>query len=161
MTGSPESGRLRTEPICLWLVRPFQSHRPPLVNEPGTDSEPCCSFLGRQCYRPCYLPDSAIVAQGEKGFVRTAGEETVVQWGSLFLCSRDADASPGEAPPPSRTNGEPEAQRGCGRPFSRSQLLPPQPTALKHGTHRPLKSLVLKHRVKALNSGWRSPCPGP
>lgn len=158
MTGSLVPGWLRTEPICLWLVRPFQSHRPSLVDEPGTDSEPCCSFLGRQCYRPCYLPDSAIVAQGEKGFVRTAGGETAVQWGSLYLHSRDADASPGEATPPSRTNGEPEALRGFRRTISRSQLPPPQPTALKHETHLTLKSLVSKHRV---NTGQGSPCPGP
>lgn len=143
--------------MCLRLFRPFQSHRPPLVDEPGTDSELCCSFLGRQCYRPRYLPDSAIVAQGEKGFVWTAGEETAVQWGSLFLHSRDADASPGEAPPPSRTNEEPEAQRGCRRTTSRSQLPPPQPTVLKHENNLTLKSLVSKHRV---NTGQRSPCPG-
>lgn len=142
VTGSPESGWLRTEPIYLWLVRPFQSHRPPLADEPGTDTEPCCSFLGRQCFRPCYLPDSAIVAWAEKGFVRTVGQETAGQWGSLYLYSRDADASPGEAPPPPRTNGEPEAQRGCARPFSRSQLLPPQPTPLKHETPLTLKGLV-------------------
>lgn len=119
------------------------------------DSEPCCSFLGRQCCRPCCLPDRAFVAQGEKGFVRTAAEEPAVQWGPLCLHSRDAgmlDASPGEAPPPPRTNGDPEAQRRCRRPSSRSQFPPPQPTALKHEIHLTLKSPVSSHRVNSVLS---------
>lgn len=114
------------------------------------DSEPCCSFLGRQCCRPCYLPDRAIVAQGEKGFVRTAAEEPAVQWGPSCLHSRDVRCQPGEAPPPPRTNRDLEAQRGCRRPSNRSQFPPPQPFALKHEIHLTLRSPVSNHRVNSV-----------
>lgn len=50
------------------------------------DSELGCSSLRRQCCRPCYLPGSAIVAQGEKGFVRTAAWSLQFN-GALYVCA--------------------------------------------------------------------------
>lgn len=76
--------------------------------------------------------------------------------GALYVCTPGMlgmlDASPGEAPPPPRTNGDPEAQRRCRRPSNRSQFPPPQPTALKHEVHLTLKSPVSSHRVNSVLS---------
>lgn len=134
MAGLPVPGWPRTEPSVPNWSDSWKATRPPWKLEPGTDSEPCCSLLGRQCCRPCYLPDTAIVAQGEKGFVRTAARSLQFN-GALYVCTPGMHwmaAMDGEALPPPRTSGQPWAQRGCGRPSSRSQIPPPQPTTLKH-----------------------------
>lgn len=151
---------------CSWFAHPWlakdRAHlsltgqtlpKPPALpweTEPGPDSGPCCSFLGRQRCRPCYLPDKAIVAQGKKGFVRTAAEQPAVQWGPLCLRSRDVRRGPAEAPPPPRTNRDPEAQRGCGRPSNRPRFPPPQPFALKLEIHLTLRSPASKHRANSV-----------
>ena len=70
---------------------------------------------------------------------------------ALYVCTPGMfDATPGEAPPPPRTNRDPEAQRGCGRPSNRSQFPAPQPFVLKHEIHLTLRSPASKHRVNSV-----------
>lgn len=74
--------------------------------------------------------------------------------GALYVCTPrvlwGCSCQPWQGLPPPRTNGEPEAQRLCGRPSSRSQLPAPPPIALKREIYLTLKSPVSKHRVNSV-----------
>lgn len=80
--------------------------------------------------------------------------------GALYVCTpRMLWMAMLGVPPPPRTNGEPGAQRGCGRPSSRSQpWLPPQSTTLKHEIPLILKSAITKYLLLLTLDKGPKPC---
>lgn len=120
-----------------------RASRPSWGTEPGTDSAPCCSLLGRPRCGPCYLPDRAIVAPGEKGFVGKQRGARSSMGPFMPAPPGRTGRPPGQAPPPprtSRTLGPEEGGRGA------RQWIPAPSSSAATGNSPNSESPVSEHR---------------
>ena len=106
MAGSAISGWLRTEPVCLWLVRLFQSY-PPFSGRPslGQTVNPVVLCWGDNAAGPAaYL--TRLLWLREKRALSGQQPRSLQFNGGLYVYTPGMlDASPARAPPPPRTNG--------------------------------------------------------
>lgn len=87
MAGSPVPGWLRTDPICLWLVRLFQSYPPsPGRLSPGWTVNPVVLFWGDNAAGPAaYL--TGLLWLREKRALSGQQSRSLQFNGALYVCT--------------------------------------------------------------------------